>query len=262
MNRSASIDVGKEDARSNGAALVDRIRETWSEILGVDAVEPDDDFFELGGHSLIAASAVSCLSERLGIDVPTDALFDAPTPQEMADVIAELPGNPEDRACVRASPFHPSWVIPLQRSGQGRPVFVFPAGRDEMRALAREARLAALVGRTHPFWGLRRDDPLLDPARENGLPALADEYARQLQRMQGDGPFLLFGICVGGYFAWETARSLLAMGAGWPASSFSKSRCVPISTRPCRASPRSTSLAPGVSTCTTVRRRSPSISPT
>lgn len=79
-------------------------------------------------------------------------------------------------------------------------------------ALAIEARVASNVGQDHPFWALGRDDSHLDHVREHGVAALAAEYIAQIRAIQGKGPFLLYGNCVGGYLAWETARQLLAIG--------------------------------------------------
>jgi hypothetical protein len=105
-------------------------------------------------------------------------------------------------------------VIPLQREGRERPVFVFPAGHDEVTALAIEAQVAVHVGRDRPFWGFGRDDPQLDGARASGIPGLAAEYEAQMRTIQGEGPFLLYANCAGGPYAWETAARLLAAGEG------------------------------------------------
>lgn len=50
----------------------------WSEVLGVPDLAPDTNFFEAGGHSLLAFRILSKIRNRLGIDVPAKALFDAP----------------------------------------------------------------------------------------------------------------------------------------------------------------------------------------
>ncbi len=184
---------------------IDLIQSTWASVLGIATVGPDDDFFELGGTSLVVAAAMARLNATLDLDLPLRALFEAPTPAEMAELIAEQG--------AATTPTLPDWVIPLQREGSGRPVFVFPAGHDEMRSLAIDAQIAAHVGRERPFWGFRREEPSLDRAREGGVSMLAAEYARQMRIMQPDGPYLLFGNCAGGYLAWETARHLLASGA-------------------------------------------------
>jgi acyl carrier protein len=195
----------------DASLISDVVQEAWADALGLEVVGPDDDFFELGGHSLSAASAVARLRERLGIDLPLRALFEAPTPSEMAELITELCTAPYQSA-GDISPFVPEWVVPLQREGHGRPVFVFPAGDNEMRALAIDAQIAAHVGRDHPFWGFPRGDLRLAGAREGGASGLAAEYVQQMHAIQGKGPFLLCGNCAGGYLAWESASRLLASG--------------------------------------------------
>jgi acyl carrier protein len=188
------------------------IQATLAEMLGITAVSPDDDFFELGGHSLMAASVATRLGERLGLDLPSYALFAAPTPAEMAELVAELGRKATDSPTDGLTPFFPDWVVPLQREGARRPVFVFPAGHDETVALGIEARIAAHTGRDHPFWGLRRDDPGLDRARADGVPGMATAYITQMRIIQGSGPYLLYANCAGAPYAWEVARQLLGDG--------------------------------------------------
>jgi hypothetical protein len=110
------------------------------------------------------------------------------------------------------TPFFPDWVVPLQLEGTGRPVFVFPAADNEPGAIRTEARVANHVGWDHPFWAFGRDDAQLDLVREQGVAALIAEYIAQIRAIQATGPFLLYGNCIGGYAAWETARQLLDMG--------------------------------------------------
>jgi acyl carrier protein len=188
------------------------VQATFADVLNLDAVGPDDDFFELGGNSLIVAAAVARLGERLGIDLPMRALFEAPTPIEMAELVTELSGKQERDPSVSITPPLSDWVIPLQGEGSGRPVFVFPGGHGGLPALAYEAQVAVLASRTHPFWGFRREHPHLEEAHQVGVPALAAEYAWQMRVIQSQGPYLLYASCAGGYLAWETARQLLAAG--------------------------------------------------
>ncbi len=193
-------------------ATIDLVQETWTELLGVPAVGPDDDFFELGGHSLMAASSVALLGERLGLNLPSYALFAAPTPAEMAELIAEVRREPRDASEGGVTRFFPGWVIPLQPQGSDRPVFVFPAGHNEIAAMGVEARVAVHVGRDHPFWGFGRDDPGLVRAREGGVPGMAAAYVAQMRAIQGPGPYLLYANCAGAPYAWEVARQLLQDG--------------------------------------------------
>ncbi|MGI8807426.1 MAG: AMP-binding protein [Acidimicrobiales bacterium] len=60
----------------------------WEAVLGVSQVGIHDDFFALGGQSLAAAQIAARLGDALGVDVPVAAVFEAPTPAELARVVA------------------------------------------------------------------------------------------------------------------------------------------------------------------------------
>ncbi|UUY07405.1 amino acid adenylation domain-containing protein [Pseudomonas sp. J452] len=61
----------------------------WQEVLEVEQVGLDDNFFELGGHSLLATQAVALLRQRLGLELPLRAFFEA---QDLAALAASLDG--------------------------------------------------------------------------------------------------------------------------------------------------------------------------
>ena len=94
---------GKRDRRSlpapDGSALAQRgyeppqgevevlIADLWSELLQVERVGRDDDFFELGGHSLLAVRLISCLQQRLSVELQTGIIFSHPRLSDLARVI-------------------------------------------------------------------------------------------------------------------------------------------------------------------------------
>jgi len=61
----------------------------WQEVLEVAQVGLDDNFFELGGHSLLATQAVALLRQRLSIELPLRAFFEA---QDLAALATSLDG--------------------------------------------------------------------------------------------------------------------------------------------------------------------------
>jgi thioester reductase-like protein len=62
------------------------IAAVWCEVLGLREVDPDEDFFEAGGHSLRAVRVLLRLRERLGVDLPVQVFFEAPTVTALAAV--------------------------------------------------------------------------------------------------------------------------------------------------------------------------------
>ncbi|HYG61093.1 MAG TPA: phosphopantetheine-binding protein, partial [Thermoanaerobaculia bacterium] len=76
-------DLSRPDIESDYVAprtpLERQVAAAWAEVLGVDRVGIHDSFWELGGHSLLATKALSRLYDSLGVDLPLQTLFEAPT---------------------------------------------------------------------------------------------------------------------------------------------------------------------------------------
>ncbi len=62
----------------------------WMETLGADRIGVKDNFFRLGGHSLIATQSIARINDAFQIDLPLQQLFEAPTIEAVAKVIAPL----------------------------------------------------------------------------------------------------------------------------------------------------------------------------
>ncbi|TMQ71355.1 MAG: hypothetical protein E6K80_05855, partial [Candidatus Eisenbacteria bacterium] len=57
----------------------ERLAEVWRQVLGLDRVGRHDNFFDLGGDSIRATQMVARVRAALKIEVPLNALFEAPT---------------------------------------------------------------------------------------------------------------------------------------------------------------------------------------
>ncbi|MYW90738.1 amino acid adenylation domain-containing protein [Amycolatopsis rubida] len=60
----------------------------YAEVLGIPSVGVNDDFFALGGHSLLVTRLVARIGDTFETEVGLRALFDNPTPADMAEYLA------------------------------------------------------------------------------------------------------------------------------------------------------------------------------
>jgi len=100
----ASADLPKPDARkryprpSLGNAYVaprnpveTALAEAWQGLLGIEEVGVQDNFFELGGDSLIGVQVISRVKKEFSINLPSSALYEGPTIEELARAIEAAP---------------------------------------------------------------------------------------------------------------------------------------------------------------------------
>jgi amino acid adenylation domain-containing protein len=62
----------------------ERMREIWSEVLGVGKVGVEENFFDLGGHSLLATQVMSRVRREFEVEVALRELFENPTIRELS----------------------------------------------------------------------------------------------------------------------------------------------------------------------------------
>ena len=61
--------------------------EIWTDLLATPDIGPADNFFEMGGHSLLGTMVLSRIRDRFGVVLTLRTLFEAPTPQALAERI-------------------------------------------------------------------------------------------------------------------------------------------------------------------------------
>lgn len=136
------------------------------------------------------------LTERVGAEISVDDVLDSESVEQLADVVRQLQDSGADVD---------GFVRPLRPRAEGSnavPVFVFhPAGGN---TLVYEPLLRKLPADT-PMYGFERIDGSIEER--------ARLYAPELRKIQGDGPYVLYGWSLGAVLSLAVAQVLRAEGA-------------------------------------------------
>ncbi|WP_194832578.1 polyketide synthase Pks13 [Nocardia sp. XZ_19_369] len=136
------------------------------------------------------------LTDRVKAEVTVDDVLDCETIEQLADIVRTLQDSGADVD---------GFVRPLRARTDGStavPVFVFhPAGGN---TLVYEPLLKRLPSDT-PMYGFERVDGAIEER--------ARQYVPELRKLQGEGPFVLYGWSLGAVLAMACAQLLRAEGA-------------------------------------------------
>lgn len=215
LNKSGLIT--RQSAKS---AVGKEIAKTWGDVLNQSEPCENDDFFDAGGDSLAAHTFILTLEERLGITLPVNILFEAPSFAELEARVSELietgtSDQQEDqvyravRAATSAWSGHraneKSLIIGLRNIGSKKPFFFCANGLQDYLKLSRD------MDPDRPFYSMRSLSLLPEKTPENII-KLAQIYAEEVDRLQPSGPISLGGHCGGANVASAAADLLIERG--------------------------------------------------
>ncbi len=170
----------------------------WEQVLGISQVGVRDNFFDLGGYSLLALRMFSAIEQIFGTRLPMAMLFQAPTIEQLADVLRNGGCSVRWRS-----------LVAIQAHGTRRPFFVVPGVGGNVLVFA---RLSRLLGEDQPFYGLQAQglDGKAKPFTR--IEDMARHYIAEIRTVQANGPYQLGGTCTGGLVAYEMAQQLAGEG--------------------------------------------------
>ena len=177
-----------------------RLAAIWSEMLSIPTPPHDKSFFELGGHSLLAVRLMARIRKEFGTTLGVATIYENATIQRLAAQI-------ESKLSTADDAIEDDWRIePLQTEGTAQRIIAVNDVAIMVSALSH-------MKDTHPATCVR----LFDGTRgidqsERTFDEIAAEYAKVVRKVQPHGPYVLFGVCVHGNIAIETARHLQNQG--------------------------------------------------
>ncbi|MHB1423438.1 MAG: amino acid adenylation domain-containing protein, partial [Gemmataceae bacterium] len=206
--------------------LEEHLAGLWRELLGVARIGVHDNFFELGGNSIQAAVSINRVQEKIGQQVSTVALFDAPTIAGFAHYLEKLypdtnralfgeepplrqPAAPAREKVPLLAPRAGNLLVALQPHGTRTPCFlVHPPGGIVVCYQA----LAHHLGDDRPLYGIRARGLHGETELPASLEEMAADYVAAIRSVQPQGPYHLGGWSMGGVVAYEMAQQLRQRG--------------------------------------------------
>lgn len=178
--------------------LEKQVAAMWEVVLGIKPVGSTDNFFELGGHSLLAARLFAQIENRLGKHIPLATLFQAPTVEQLSNVLRG--GEAKD-----------AWssLVAIQTEGSKPPLFcVHAAGANVLiyRPLSRH------LGNDQPVYALQAQGLDGQTKPYTRVEDMASHYIKEMRALQPEGPYHLLGASFGGLVVYEMASQLIQQG--------------------------------------------------
>lgn len=212
LRRSAGnpkIDRSPPPASRDGGAAVDQtgipyndlqaqLLNIWEELIGIHPIGLSDNFFDLGGHSMLALRLFARIKEVWGTDLPLATLLQAPTVNQLAEVLSQN-GVSAPR----------SVLVAVQVGGSRAPLYIASGlGGNVVRFY----NLVRHLGSDQPVYalqppGLNGEAPFLTSVEEQ-----AALYISEIRKKQPQGPYFLVGYSFGGLVTFEMARQFAAQG--------------------------------------------------
>jgi thioesterase domain-containing protein/acyl carrier protein len=175
-----------------------QLQQIWEDVLGVNSVGIRDNFFDVGGHSLLAARLFAKIEQAFHKNLPLSTLFQAPTIEQLADVI-----------CQEESSAPWSSLVAIRATGSKPPLFCVHGGGFNILIYQ---DLANYLGPDYPVYGLQAQGLDGTAVLHGSFEEMAADYIKQMQTVQPNGPYLLGGVSNGGTIALEMAQQLRAQG--------------------------------------------------
>lgn len=186
------------DAKLTGAEA--EICRLFTSVLGLSQIGADQSFFDMGGNSLLAVKLCHRLARDWNVRVPPSALYNAPTPLALAQMMGSDPKplDTEDRIWLRPR-------CPSRLAVAFLPTLAGTGSYYSCLASLIEADANLVTCRLPGYFGDR-------PPDLHGMADIAAHCTDAMSADMDDTEWILAGWSFGGLLACETAKRMRQVG--------------------------------------------------
>jgi thioesterase domain-containing protein/acyl carrier protein len=175
-----------------------RLVELWEKVLNIHPIGSNQNFFEFGGDSLLAARLFIQIEKVFKKRLPLSALVEAPTIEQLADILSGRVLRPANSSLVTVQPDGCHAPLFCVHDHSGQPLF--------------SRNLSLNLGTDQPVFGFRSQGLSGGEKPYFAVEDMAAHYLREMRTLQPGGPYYLSGYCFGGMVAYEMANLLKGQG--------------------------------------------------
>ncbi|VXC59549.1 Amino acid adenylation domain-containing protein [Pseudomonas sp. 8Z] len=173
--------------------LESAVLEIWCRVLGVEDLGVTDNFFAMGGHSLAAIKVVALIREQLGLNPPTNLLFERQTVRELVQSLDQGASGE-------------GWQVLNEVAGETPAVLLVHGAQGHLQAYR---ALIEQLGEQQAVYGLAA---FADGWQEADLDALLQRYVQSMPASLKQRPLVLLGWSLASRLALLLTPHLQAAG--------------------------------------------------
>ena len=197
LDRQALLERARQRMQGTRVAPVGELEsavlEIWCRVLGVEDLGVTDNFFAMGGHSLAAIKVVALIREQLGLNPPTNLLFERQTVRELVQSLDQGASGE-------------GWQVLNEVAGDAPALLLVHGAEGHLKDYR---PLLAHLGEGQAAYGLTAFD---QGWQGRDLDALLQRYVQSIPESLKQRPLVLLGWCLASRLALLLTAHLQAAG--------------------------------------------------
>jgi amino acid adenylation domain-containing protein len=172
------------------------VQQTWAEVLELEPgkISLDDDFFELGGNSINILKVQGQLRKHFNCDISMSTLFLYPTIKTLA---ADIIKNSLEKKLET--------LVKLNKGKNKKNIFIF----HPLHGMIYPYKdLAKLLENRFNVYGIQAKGLTSEIPIPGNKEEMLKGYLREIKEVQGSGPYIFSGYCIGNVLAYLAAMAM------------------------------------------------------